>query len=201
MRHLACCKPLRNWVGGSWAWLDRLGQSLGRCLRDRSGQALVEAALVFPMLISVFLGVSEFSQAFTVKRRLEAAANTAADLVARTQAVATADLVGIKSMIDEMLKPYQATSLGLTLSSVAADEDNATRVAWSYAQGSGATARTPGASVSLPPGLTEPNSSIVFAEVNYTFRSTLAHMIVGDVAFTAEAYLRPRASAQVARTD
>jgi len=162
---------------------------------------LVEAALVFPMLISVFLGVSEFSQAFTVKRRLEAAANTAADLVARTQAVATADLVGIKSMIDEMLKPYQATSLGLTLSSVAADEDNATRVAWSYAQGSGATARTPGASVSLPPGLTEPNSSIVFAEVNYTFRSTLAHMIVGDVAFTAEAYLRPRASAQVARTD
>lgn len=172
---------------------------LGDFLRDKSGQALVEAALVFPMLISVFLGVSEFSQAFTVKRRLEAAANTAADLVARTQSVATADLTGIKAMIDEMLKPYPTTTLGLTISSVVADQDNATRVAWSYAQGSGGAARTPGASVSLPPDLTEPNSSIVFAEVNYTFRSTLTYMIVGDLFFTAEAYLQPRASAQVAR--
>src|SRR6185295_8465905 len=187
MRHLTRCKPYRSVVGGSLGLLDRLAQSLGRCVRDRSGQALVEAALVFPMLISVFLGVSEFSQAFTVKRRLEAAANTAADLT------------GIKAMIDEMLKPYPTTTLGLTISSVVADQDNATRVAWSYAQGSGATARTSGASVSLPPDLTEPNSSIVFAEVNYTFRSTLGQMIVGDVSFTAQAYLRPRASNQVAR--
>jgi len=161
---------------------------------------LVEAALVFPLLISVFLGVSEFSQAFTVKRRLEAAANTAADLVARTQSVATADLTGIKAMIDEMLKPYPTTTLGLTISSVVADQDNATRVAWSYAQGSGATARSPGDPVSLPSGVTEANSSVVFAEVNYTFRSTLGQMIVGDVSFGAQAYLRPRASNQVART-
>jgi Flp pilus assembly protein TadG len=200
MRRLTRCKPFRSWVGGSLGLLDRLAQSSDRCVRDRSGQALVEAALVFPLLISVFLGVSEFSQAFTVKRRLEAAANTAADLVARTQSVATADLTGIKAMIDEMLKPYPTTTLGLTISSVVADQDNATRVAWSYAQGSGATARSPGDPVSLPSGVTEANSSVVFAEVNYTFRSTLGQMIVGDVSFGAQAYLRPRASNQVART-
>jgi len=201
MGHLTRCKVTKNWAGGALALLARLGQCLGRCLRDRSGQALVEAALVFPMLIAVFLGVSEFSQAFTVKRRLEAVANTAADLVARTQSIATADLIGIKAMVDEIMKPYPTLTLGLTISSIVADQDNATRVAWSYAQGSGATARTPGASVSLPPGLTEPNSSIVFAEVNYTFRSTLGQIIVGDVSFAAEAYLRPRASNQVARTE
>src|SRR5262245_58680900 len=200
MRHLTRCKLSQIRLGGASKPLYHLGRFLGRCAADRSGQALVEAALVFPMLISVFLGVSEFSQAFTVKRRLEAVANTAADLVARTQSIATADLTGIKAMIDEMLKPYPTTTLGLTISSVVADQDNVTRVAWSYAQGSGATARTPGASVTLPPDLTEANSSIVFAEVNYTFRSTLASMIVGDVAFTAEAYLRPRASNEVART-
>jgi Flp pilus assembly protein TadG len=194
-------KSSQSRLGGAWALMPRLGRSVGDCWRDRSGQALVEAALVFPMLISVFLGVSEFSQAFTVKRRLETAANTAADLVARTASVATADLTGIKAMIDEILKPYSTTPLGLTISSVVADQDNATRVAWSYAQGAGATARTSGAAVSLPPNLTEPNSSIIFAEVNYTFRSTLAHMIIGDVAFTAEAYLRPRASAQVTKSD
>jgi Flp pilus assembly protein TadG len=201
MEGLTRSKPFRSWLGGCRARIERGGRRLRRCVRDRSGQALIEAALVFPMLISVFLGVSEFSQAFTVKRRLEAAANTAADLVARTQTVGTADLIGIKAMINEMLKPYPTTTLGLTISSVVADQDNVTRVAWSYAQGSGATARTPGAVVSLPSDLTEANSSIVFAEVNYTFRSTLGQMIVGDVAFAAQAYLPPRASAQVAKTN
>jgi Flp pilus assembly protein TadG len=197
MKHLPRCTSSRSLALGFCALIARLR----RCVRDRSGHALVEAALVFPMLISVFLGISEFSQAFTVKRRLEAAANTAADLVARTQSVATADLTGIKAMIDEMLKPYPTTTLGLTISSVVADQDNATRVAWSYAQGSGATARSAGTPLSLPPDLTEPNSSIVFAEVNYTFRSTLGQMIVGDVSFAAQAYLRPRASNQVAKTE
>jgi Flp pilus assembly protein TadG len=196
MRLARRCKPSLSWRRGRFHLFDRLR----RCACDTSGQALVEAALVFPMLISVFLGVSEFSQAFTVKRRLEAAANTAADLVARTQSIATVDLTGIKTMIDEMLKPYPTTTLGLTISSVVADRDNATRVAWSYAQGSGATARSADAPVSLPPDLTEPNSSIVFAEVNYTFRSTLGQMIVGDLSFAAQAYLRPRVSNQVART-
>jgi Flp pilus assembly protein TadG len=194
-------KPAQSRFGGAWVHILPAVRAVGDCWRDRSGQALVEAALVFPMLISVFLGVSEFSQAFTVKRRLETAANAAADLVARTASVATADLTGTKAMIDEILKPYSTTPLGLTISSVVADQDNATRVAWSYAQGSGATARTSGAAVTLPPDLTEPNSSIIFAEVNYTFRSTLAHLIIGDVAFTAEAYLRPRASAQVTKSD
>src|SRR5262245_45538590 len=197
MRRLTRCKSSPTWGRGSFVLVARLRG----CLRDTSGQALVEGALVFPMLISVFLGISEFSEAFTVKRRLEAAANTAADLVARMQSVATADLTGIKAMIDEMLKPYPTTALGLTISSVVADQANATRVAWSYAQGSGALARSPGASVVLPSGLTDPNSSIIFAEVNYTFRSTLASMIVGDIPFTAAAYLPPRASGQVARTN
>jgi Flp pilus assembly protein TadG len=191
------CNRRQSRGGGVRAGLHRLG----RRLLDRSGQALVEAALIFPILIGLFLGVSEFSQAFTVKRRLEAAANTAADLVARTQAVTTADLLGIKSMLDEMLKPYSSTTLGVIITSVVADEDNTTRVDWSDAEGSGVSARTPGAIVSLPNGLTEANTSIIFAEVKYTFRSTLSNMIIGDVPFASEAYLRPRLSASVAKTN
>jgi len=87
------------------------------------------------------------------------------------------------------------------ITSVVADEDNTTRVDWSDAEGSGVSARTPGAIVSLPNGLTEANTSIIFAEVKYTFRSTLSNMIIGDVPFASEAYLRPRLSASVAKTN
>lgn len=184
----------------SWRW-SRLGsRRLRRLARDCSGQALVEAAVIFPILIGLFLGVSEFSQAFTVKRRLETVASTAADLVARTQSVSTADLTGIKSMLDEIIKPYPNTTFGVIITSVVADDTNTTRVAWSYAQGSGVSAHTTGTAMALPAGLTEPNSSIIFAEVKYIFRSTLSNMIAGDVPFSAEAYMRPRLSPQVAKT-
>jgi Flp pilus assembly protein TadG len=176
--------------------------AFGRKLfHDRRGQALVEGAIIFPILISLFLGVSEFSEAFTLKRRLETAANTSADLVARTQSVSTSDLIGIKAMVDEIIKPFANTTLGLVITSVVADENNATSVAWSYGQGNGASARTNGSAVTIPPGLTNPNSSIILAEVKYTFHSTLATMIVGDVPMTAEAYLRPRITTQVQKSD
>jgi Flp pilus assembly protein TadG len=67
---------------------------------QQSGQALIEAALIFPILLGLFLGVSEFSEAFTVSRRLQAAAHTTADLVARMQSVAAKDVDGIKAMLD-----------------------------------------------------------------------------------------------------
>jgi Flp pilus assembly protein TadG len=179
-------------------WLYRLGARVGR---DRSGQALVEAALVFPILISLFLGVSEFSEGFTLRRRLEIAANTSADLIARVRSLRTAELNAIKPMIDEIIKPFPNTTLGLVMTSVVADETNTTRVVWSHAQGPGVSARAEGAAVVLPAGLTEPNTSIILAEVTYVFRSTLGSMIVGDIPFRAEAYMRPRLSTEVDKLD
>ena len=104
---------------------------------EQSGQALIEAALIFPLLVGLFLGVSEFSEGFTVSRRLEAAAGTAADLVARAQAVTVDDLSGIKAMVDETIKPFPISTVGLILTSVVADTGNVAIVAWSDARGIG----------------------------------------------------------------
>jgi Flp pilus assembly protein TadG len=167
--------------------------------RDRSGNVLLEAALVFPMLIGLFLGVSEFSEAFTVSRRIEIAASTAADLVARSTSVTSDDLTGIKAMIDETVKPFSTASLGLVITSVMADADNVTTVGWSAALGTGVTAYGTGSAIGVPAGLTLPNSSLVVAEVKYAFQSTLSTMIVGSVPLQAKAYQVPRYSGEVVK--
>jgi Flp pilus assembly protein TadG len=187
---------------GCWRPLQRAITRLERrrlrdLARDQSGNILVEAALVFPILIGLFLGVSEFSEGFTVSRRLAAAAHTAADLVARYQTVTADDLNGVKAMIDETVKPFSVANLGLVITSVVADKDNATTVAWSQALGTGASAHSPGAAITLPAGLTLPNSSVIFAEIKYQFRSSLSTLIMGSVPLQAEAYQVPRFSAQV----
>jgi Flp pilus assembly protein TadG len=167
--------------------------------RDQSGNILVEAALAFPILIMLLLGVSEFSEAFTVSRRVTVAANTAADLVARTTSVTSTDLNGIKAMVDETIKPFPIASLGLVITSVVADKDNVTTVAWSEALGTGVSAYGTGAAIALPAGLTVPKGSLILAEVKYQFQSTLAAMFVGSVPLEAKAYQLPRYSSQVVK--
>ncbi len=167
--------------------------------RDESGNILVEAALVFPILVALLLGVSEFSEAFTASRRVTAAAHAAADLVARSASVTAADLSGIKAMIDETIKPFSAASLGLVITSVVADKDNATTVLWSDALGTGVTAYGTGAAIGVPAGLTFPKGSLVLAEIKYQFKSTLSTLIVGSVPLQAKAYHVPRYSNQVVK--
>jgi Flp pilus assembly protein TadG len=190
---------------GRKVWPIRIANRVGRSsldfARDRSGQALIEAALIFPILVGLFLGITEFSEAFTVNRRIEAAANVSADLVARTQSVTTADLVGIKSMIDEMIKPYATAKLGLIITSVTTDPGNTPSVLWSFASGADASPHAVGSSMTLPAGVTEHSSSIVVSEVQYEFRSTLARLIVGNIQMRARAYFRPRVSPNVSKLD
>jgi hypothetical protein len=167
--------------------------------RDQAGNILIEAALVFPILVGLFLGVSEFSEAFTVSRRLDAAAYTAADLVARSTGVTAADLTGVKAMVDETVKPFPLATLGLIITSVVADEDNGTTVAWSEALGAGVSPYGKGAAISLPAGLTLPKGSVVLAEAKYQFKSTLSTLLVGSVPLQAQAYQVPRYSGQVVK--
>jgi Flp pilus assembly protein TadG len=180
----------------------RARASRGRCrrfIRDCCGNALLEAAIVFPLLIVLFFGVSELSEGFLASRRVVAAAYTAADLVARLQTVTSSDLVGLKSMIDETIKPLPVTTVGLVVSSVVADGNNITTVAWSEALGPGVTALTPSSSITLPAGLTLPNTSVIVSQVSYTFQSTLSTMIVGGVQLQGQAYQQPRFAVEVAR--
>ena len=176
-------------------WLQP--QDIRDLLRNRSGNVLVEAALVFPILVALFLGVSEFSEAFTASRRVAAAAHTAADLVSRSTSVTAADLSGVKAMIDETLKPFPTSGLGLVITSVVANENNATSVAWSEALGTGVSAYGTGAAIAVPAGLTFPNGALVLAEIKYQFKSTLSTLIVGSVPLQAKSYQVPRYSSQV----
>ena len=166
--------------------------------RECSGIALMEAAIVFPVLIILFFGVSELSEGFIASRRVVAAAYTAADLIARLQTVRSSDLTALKSMIDETIKPLPVATVGLVVTSVVADQNNVTTVAWSDALGSGVTAYAPGSSITLPAGLTSPNSSVIYSQVTYTFQSTLSTLIVGGVPLKGRAYEQPRYTLQVA---
>lgn len=165
------------------------------------GASIIEFTLAFPIMIALFVGVVEFSEAFAVSRKLTNAAATVSDLVSQRAQVTTGDLDDIARVADALLAPHSAASLRLVITSVEADAKGATKVGWSYARGSGASARTKGGAYTSPTGLTEANSSIIMAETSYQFTPTIAMYLTGTITLTGQAYFRPRAARVVAKTN
>lgn len=171
---------------------------LRRFGRDARGLAAVEFALIVPLMLTLYFGTLETSDALTASRRVTNVAQTAADLVAQVTTVSSSDLTDIFAASTAILTPFDTSAVKITISSVVADSSNKTTVAWSSTYKG--TARTTNSAVTLPTGLTTANTSVIMAEVTYTYTSPIATFITGPIVMTETAYLRPRRSVTVAKT-
>lgn len=164
-------------------------------LRDRTGVSAIEFALVLPVMITMYIGAVELSHALTVDRRVSSVASAVADLTAQTDKVNSAQIQDIFTASTSIMTPYTAAPISIVLTSVTADADNATTVAWSCAHNGSAHAQ--GAEFTLPEGLTQPFSSVVVAEVTYSYTPPLGQFITGGLTMSEKFYLRPRRSLSV----
>jgi len=177
-------------------------QCIARLVGDRRGVSAIEFALIAPVLILAYVGVAEVSNALTIYRRTSEVAATAADLTAQVKTVTKSDIGDIEAASSSILTPYSTTPLKIVLSSVVANDKNNGKVDWSCA--SSGSARAAGSSYPVPTGLTEPNSSVIVAEVTYAYTSLLGLTSVfdpGSFNITRTFYARPRKSTKVDKTD
>lgn len=172
--------------------------SLARRFRKReNGAVLVEFAIVLPILIVLFLGLAEFTEAFSVNRKLAGTAGAVADLVAQEPSVDDAYLADVSSLSQELMKPHDTGPFQLVIVSIVADNNNNTTVDWSYPSG----AYAPGGAYALPDNtLTTPNSSLIITEASYNFTPTIGHFL-GTFEMTEAAYFRPRLAQKVIKTN
>ncbi len=172
---------------------------LTRCrfLARENGTALIEFALVFPILVVLFLGLVEFGEAFSVSRKVDSVAATTADLVSQVETLTSADYSDIVLVANELIKPYSNAPMSLVISSVVADDANERTVAWSCATGGG-TARTVDSVVKdLAAGLTEPGSSLILVEASYQFTPVVGLYLLGTHDLKSSAFFRPRLTSSI----
>ncbi len=177
------------------------GCAASRLLAAERGAIAVEAAIVFPVLLTMFLGMVEFGQAFTVKRRVHIVASATADLVAQSQTVAIADLNNIASIGTQLMLPYSSTGLTLVITSVAEDASNNITVQWSCSWSSlssSANCTTSGALYAgLPAGLLSAGQSVIIAQTQYPYAPAVGKFLTGGRTFSSSTYFRPRLTAAV----
>lgn len=167
--------------------------------KDRRGVAAVEFAFILPILIVLYFGAIEISNAVMADRKLTNLTSTVADLVSQTKTVDDAELQDIFTSASAILVPYPTDGLTIVLSSVVIDADGNATVDWSEAGPHGGTARATGSSMALPNGLAVPNTSLIVAEVTYVYTSILEKLIGEGITLSDTFYLRPRVTDRVTK--
>ncbi len=191
-------------------WLLRRGavpiaqrRRAGRWRADERGSVAIESAIIFPVLVLIFLGMVEMCQAFTVKRRVQNVANSTADLVAQSQTVTTSDLNDIASIGAQLMLPFSSTGLTLTITSVAEDTQSKVTVQWSCSWSSLSSSADctaiGSAYTGLPSGLLNPGQSVIIGRVAYPYTPSIGEFLTGGLTFTASSYYRPRLAASVVK--
>lgn len=156
---------------------------------DERGLSAVEFALLAPVLIAFYFGLAEFCQGFMAQKRMGHVSSMVADLVAQEESVAIANLDDIFDIGGLIMRPFSTTPLKQRVSSVTRTSGVA-KVDWS--RGDGMTARTAGATVTLPADLIANGESIIMSEATYDYDSPVDYLMPAVTKFSHVYYLRPR---------
>jgi Flp pilus assembly protein TadG len=177
----------------------RAGRAAGRSFwRDRRGLAAIEFAFIAPVMIVLFFGVVEGSNALSVSRRVTQATNTLADLASQETELTPAQLDDLFSGVTQIIGEG-AVSIDIRLASIAYDAvDDRIEVRWSrdnlgaqpYAPDTEYT-RLSNASV------LDAGASLIVAEVRFNWTPTLTSVIIPGVAFDKFSMRWPRRAARV----
>lgn len=169
-----------------------------RLVRDVRGVSAVEFALVLPLMIALYLGLTELSQAIAIDRKLSLTARALSDLASQAPStISNADMTNILNASTAVMAPYSTGPLAITVSAINIDASGKATIGWSDTRGG--KARAVGSSITLPSALATPSSQLIFSEVSYGYTPAVGYTITGTLTMTDKMYMTPRVN-NISRT-
>ena len=184
--------------------LPRLGK---RVRADERGVAAVEFALIAPLLILIYFGLSEVTSAVIASRHANHATASLGDLVSQCANINDSDLNNMWAATPDIIAPLPVspTNFSQRVTSVQVNSSNATYVAWSRSppiptNQANLPPYTQGAAINIPANLVNsPGDSVIMTETTYSF-SFPVNILSSLLTFNDVSYFKPRKSTQVTYT-
>ena len=184
--------------------ISGIAQKLRAFGRHKDGAAAVEFALVVPIMLTLYFGTMEFSQAIEVNKKAGRASSLVADLVAQQAVISQSEIIAIAKIAAATLQPYNRDEpivevVGIQITDTATPK---ALVAWSQrvTGGSGSSFLAVGTEISIPGELKIRNSFLVRGglTVDYfpitTYTTNTSTKGRKGIAMGENYYLRPRTS-------
>jgi Flp pilus assembly protein TadG len=181
----------------NFALLSGLSRKVSAFRHDQKGMGAVEFAMLLPVMLTIYFGALETSQAVAVQRKVTLTARTVADLASRVTSINNADMTNILTAASAVVAPFVVGELKVTISAVSVDANGIATVAWSDSLHG--TKRAVNSTVSLPAALNVPNSQLIWSEVNYNYVPSIGYVVTGALNLFDQIYMRPRLSETVNR--
>ena len=165
-----------------------------RLFADRRGTAAVEAALLSPVLILLFLGMVEVTQLIRVETKLARAAQAIQDIVAGQTAgsSSTASLANAFAGGQIVMTPFGALNMSASIASVKVDSSaNALSVDWQQLENNSPN-MTIAFACSTAAGMSLGSDSVIVVQATYNYVPIVSYLFGKNYTLTQTAYGRPR---------
>ena len=168
---------------------------------DRRGVALVEFAIILPVMLVLYLGGVQLQDAMACKRKVTITTRAAVDLIAQntTGQMSGAEVQSNLMAAAQVMQPYAAQDAQIRVTEVATDANGKTSVVWS--RGLNVTAYSPGQAMDIPPAMKTPNATFLVAQVSYPYRPPTSFGQFVPMTLSDMLWMVPRNTDQIACPD
>lgn len=158
-------------------------------LTHQGGTALIEFALVLPIMITLFLGVFEGTRVVAASMRLANAAQSVADMIAQQSNIDANMMTNFCNGGQLSMTPLSGTSLTIAVAEVTNNNGTLT-VDWNDVTCNGATTISNATTLAttLVPNA---NDSVVIVQATYAYTSPISYVLASSYTLTQTAYQRP----------
>lgn len=172
---------------------DALRILLRRARTNHSGMAVVEFALLMPVMLSLYFGIVEIAQGVMIDRKVTELNRALADLTSSYKGtLPDAEMSNIFDAATTIMMPFTSVSPSMVVASVVVDSTGIGRVCWSSQRNSTVLKR--GDTVALPTAMKVAGTSLIMAKTSYLFTPTVGYVITGSIKIGGNdpVYMRPR---------
>ena len=175
--------------------LPRLSLRSLRFAADRRGSSAVEFALLLPLMLVMYFGSIQITDAISADRQVTLVASTVAEITSQYITVSSTDVSNILAAASSVLTPFPVANAQVTLSSVLIDANGKATVDWSATLNG--TQRSGTVTGSIPAALLIPNTSVIWGEATYNYKPAIGWVVTGTIPMYDQIFLRPRQSSNV----
>ena len=176
--------------------------SLRRFWRHQGGIAVLEFALVLPVLMTLFYGTVEITRYILITQKVEKLAHAVADMTSQEQTATKSALDQVMAASGNIMQPFAVSGSTSTIFITAmylAPGTTTPQVMWRYQGGGTYAASSQLGSVGGPatvPGFTfDDRENLIAAEVYYQFSPLISSQFFGTTTVYRTAYYKPRLGA------
>ncbi len=169
-------------------------------LRDRRGTALIEFAIALPVLLILFVGAYQLSDAIACKRKVTIMTRAVGDITSQNRSISTADLDALLAASTSIVAPYAADKARLRVTQITIESSGQVfQVNWSRGYNASALPAGRYYASALPAAYRQPNMVFVLAQSAYSYDSLLTQYF-DSIDFAETIWLLPRKSGSIQLT-